>query len=120
MIASETDIATASGSRYLQQLCKHWSHKFDVVFDGNEGLVPFGNDRTCRFHADETRLAIRLSAPTDDGMTRFETVIFDHLKRFAFREDLAVPVWRRGVATIEAPLGAAAESADAPRAERVR
>lgn len=25
-------VPTTSGSRYLQQLCKHWSHKFAVDF----------------------------------------------------------------------------------------
>ena len=37
MPASETAIATASASRYLQQLCKHWSHKFAVQFTPQHG-----------------------------------------------------------------------------------
>ena len=95
MIVSQAKVETPSGSRYLQQLCKHWSHKFEVTFDANEGFIPFGNDRTCAFHADEAGLAMRLSAPDEDVMTRFETVVFDHLKRFAFREELPAPVWTR-------------------------
>ena len=33
-------VPTASASRYLQQLCKHWSHKFAVVFDAQHGHIP--------------------------------------------------------------------------------
>lgn len=36
-------------------------------------------------------------------MTRFETVVFDHLKRFAFREDLPAPAWTREAAEAAAP-----------------
>jgi hypothetical protein len=32
---------TTSGSKYLQQLCKHWSHKFEVEFSENRGQVRF-------------------------------------------------------------------------------
>ena len=37
-------VPTESASRYLQQLCKHWSHKFEVKFDPKAGHValPFG------------------------------------------------------------------------------
>ena len=40
-------------------------------------------------------------------MTRFETVVFDHLKRFAFREDLPAPAWTREAAEAAAPRLAA-------------
>ena len=32
MPRSQATVTTASASRYLQQLCKHWSHKFAVEF----------------------------------------------------------------------------------------
>ena len=31
-------VATAAASKYLQQLCKHWSHRFAVEFDAADGL----------------------------------------------------------------------------------
>ena len=37
MPQSEARIATASASRYLQQVCKHWSHKFAVEFTPEHG-----------------------------------------------------------------------------------
>ena len=37
-------VPTTNGSRYMQQLCKHWGHKFEVSFDPQGGRValPFG------------------------------------------------------------------------------
>ena len=32
MPKSKTMVTTKHASRYLQQLCKHWSHKFTVEF----------------------------------------------------------------------------------------
>ena len=47
MHVSETRVPTASASRYLQQLCKHWSHKFTVEFTPEQGRIPFAEDRIC-------------------------------------------------------------------------
>jgi hypothetical protein len=38
--AATTSVAavpTANGSRYLQQLCKHWAHNLAVDYDAREG-----------------------------------------------------------------------------------
>lgn len=32
-------VATTHASRYLQQLCKHWSHKFNGEFAAQQGMV---------------------------------------------------------------------------------
>ena len=45
MPASQAVIATASASKYLQQLCKHWSHKFAVTYTAARGNTPFATDR---------------------------------------------------------------------------
>ena len=45
MPASHTTVTTASASRYLQQLCKHWSHKFSVEFTPERGIIPFDATR---------------------------------------------------------------------------
>ena len=34
-------VPTKNGSRYLQQLCKHWSHKFETDFDAQRGVIAF-------------------------------------------------------------------------------
>ncbi|MGB2407488.1 MAG: DUF2218 domain-containing protein, partial [Paracoccaceae bacterium] len=36
-ISSSTTIKTQKASGYLQQLCKHFSHKIEVKFNGQDG-----------------------------------------------------------------------------------
>jgi hypothetical protein len=47
MHLSEVQIPTASASRYLQQIRRHWSHKFPVEFTLESGFVPFSENRRC-------------------------------------------------------------------------
>lgn len=96
MTTIETYIPTANGSRYLQQLCKHWSHKLDVSFTPAEGRVPFAQDCVCALNADEGGLGVRIEAPDASIASRFADVVFVHVERFAFREALQRPVWRFG------------------------
>jgi len=95
MHVSEAQVATASASRYLQQICKHWSHKFPVEFTPQTGSVPFSEDRRCDFTADPEKLTMRIHAADEATLERTQTVVVDHLKRFAFREDLGDIHWVR-------------------------
>ena len=38
---SQASVPTAHASRYLQQLCKHWSHNLAVTFSETAGTVTF-------------------------------------------------------------------------------
>ena len=42
--AATAEVPTASGSRYLQQLCKHWAHNLAVEFDTQQDKVTFPKD----------------------------------------------------------------------------
>ena len=95
MPASNARVATANASRYLQQVCKHWSHKFAVKFTPERGRVPFSADRVCVFEAEPQALVMRLEAPDDESLMRLQGVVVDHVKRFAFREDLGEVAWSR-------------------------
>src|SRR5258705_9236294 len=95
MPASQANIATASASRYLQQLCKHWSHKFAVEFTPERGTIPFDTTRLCTLDASPERLALRIEAADDATLERTQGVVIDHLKRFAFREELGEVRWER-------------------------
>ena len=95
MPASQATIATASGSRYLQQLCKHWSHKFAVEFTPEQGMIPFDDTRVCKLQASPEQLSLRVEAADDATLERMQGVVIDHLKRFAFREDLGAVQWER-------------------------
>ena len=96
MPSSRADVATEHASRYLQQLCKHWAHKFSVEFDPNHGTIELTTGRTV-MDADAARLSIRVSAADDEALERLEAVVADHIKRFAFREELAFD-WKREAA----------------------
>ena len=39
---SSAQVPTTHASRYLQQLCKHWSHNLAVAFDEAKGTVKIG------------------------------------------------------------------------------
>lgn len=85
------DVKTDNASRYLQQLCKHWSHKMSTEFDPEKGRVDFPSGARLDLQADAAMLHLALSA---EDLERMETVVADHLKRFAFREELEF-AWRR-------------------------
>ena len=76
---------TTSASRYLQQLCKHWSHKFDVDFSEHRGEVRFPSAvATLGASADALLVTIETSEP--ESIDTLQAVVVDHLDRFAFRE----------------------------------
>jgi hypothetical protein len=95
MVQSQAQVPTASASRYLQQVCKHWSHKFAVEFTPEHGTIPFSEDRRCEFKAADGMLTMRIEAADDATLERTQTVVVDHLKRFAFREDLGDIRWQK-------------------------
>lgn len=84
--ASAATVPTASASRYLQQLCKHWSHKFAVTFDGDHGTIPFPNGATATLDASADALAVRIDASDAGTLDQMKRVVAEHLDRFAFRE----------------------------------
>jgi hypothetical protein len=95
MPASSARVATANATRYLQQVCKHWSHKFAVEFTPERGRVPFADDRLCDFEAEPQALVMHIEAPDDESLMHTQNVVVDHVKRFAFREDLGEVAWSR-------------------------
>ncbi|MEO0419414.1 MAG: DUF2218 domain-containing protein [Pseudomonadota bacterium] len=73
-------------ARYVQQLIKHWAHKFDAVYADGFGEVPFSQTTHATFEARENGIAIRLTSIDSDESEEMRSVIEDHLDRFAFRE----------------------------------
>lgn len=89
---SACTVPTAHASRYLQQLCKHWMHKFDVAFDPNHGRIIMPENRTVTLDATPDALLVTLDAPADTA-AHMRQIVESHIARFAFREDL-VFAWR--------------------------
>lgn len=85
---------TASASRYLQQLAKHWAHKMTVLFSAEEGTIDFPNGSRLTMRADADTLDLALTVPGADDVTRMREVVERHLDRFAFREAPLSYDWR--------------------------
>jgi len=87
MFIVTTTAKTASASKYLQQLCKHFAHKVPAEWDALSGEVsfPFG---FCRMEASPNALSIRCESDAEEKISRVKAVIDDHLERFAWKEKL--------------------------------
>lgn len=93
MAASESRVPTVNGSKYLQQLCKHWSHKLEVEFTPEKGLVRFATSQATMI-AEADALLVRVEAENAATLERMQGVVADHLDRFAFREAPLAFDWR--------------------------
>lgn len=85
MAQATATVPTENGSKYLQQLCKHWSHKLTVEFDAQKGTVTFPN-AVATMEAQPAALLVTVEAPEVEVVERMKGVVADHLNRFAFRE----------------------------------
>ena len=95
MSTAATRVPTAHASRYLQQLCKHWSHKFAVTFDAVHGEVPLPLGPVT-LDAGDMALTVQCAAASAEDLERMQQVVATHLERFAFREGELVFDWQRG------------------------
>ena len=94
MSVSVARVPTASASRYLQQLAKHWSHKLAVTFSAEEGTVDFPNGSRLAMRTDSDTLDLVLTVPAEGDPARMRQVVEEHLDRFAFREGPLTFDWR--------------------------
>ena len=85
-------VTTASGGKYVRQLCKHWSHKLEVEVEGDVGKVVFP-DAVTTMTADEAGIAIAITGHERESVERLTDVVARHIDRFAFREDPLIYDW---------------------------
>ena len=88
-------IETPNGSKYLQQLCKHFGHKVDVTFDSHSGRadLPVG---PAFMTADAAGLTVRIELKAPEAEAAAHNIIDRHLEKFAFRENIRTMTWRAG------------------------
>ncbi|MEO5640885.1 MAG: DUF2218 domain-containing protein [Sphingomicrobium sp.] len=88
-------VPTASASKYLQQLCKHWSHNLAVEFTPDHGTVTFPKDGrggsspgdgVATLAVVEGGLEVRIDATSAGQLDGLKGALARHLDRFAFRE----------------------------------
>jgi uncharacterized protein len=101
-VSSTASVPTASGSKYMQQLCKHWAHNLAVEFDATKGTVVFPKDaRGAEWPGDglvtmtvaEAALECRIDASVAGQLDGLKGALARHLDRFAFREAPLTFVW---------------------------
>lgn len=102
---STARVPTASGSRYLQQLCKHWAHNLAVEFDETRGKVTFprdargaswAGDGIVTFTAEADTLVCTIAASEAGQRDGLKGAVQRHLDRFAFREAPLAFDWHDG------------------------
>ena len=106
MVHSTAQVSTTSGSKYLQQLCKHWAHNLAVEFTAERGTVIFpknargadwpGDGLVTMITHSET-LECRIDASSPEHLEGLKGALSRHLDRFAFREAPLAFEWMDGV-----------------------
>ena len=95
MAETSASVETAHGSRYLQQLCKHWAHNMAVDFTPEKGTVVFPKDARgadwpgdglLTMTAGADALTVRIDASSPEHLEGLKGAVARHLDRFAFRE----------------------------------
>ncbi|GEP61908.1 DUF2218 domain-containing protein [Reyranella soli] len=100
---STVRVPTTKASRYLQQLCKHWSHNLAVEFSEQKGAVIFPRnargadwpgDATLLMQAHDDGLECWLEASAAGQLEALKGAVARHIDRFAFREAPLAFDWR--------------------------
>lgn len=85
MTKTTATLATKYAQKYMTQVCKHWSHKFETTCDDKSGTahLPGG---AVYFEAKTDSLTIDIALKDETVRERMQAVVAEHLERFAFRE----------------------------------
>ncbi len=93
MATSQARVATDRPERYLNQLCKHFSHKLPVELGEGAGKLTFSSG-VCDLRAEPGVLVLDVTAPDEPSLANTEDVVARHLVRFGERDELSVS-WSR-------------------------
>jgi uncharacterized protein len=85
MPIAKASVPTANAAKYLQQLCKHWSHKLEVDLSDRKGVVRFPA-AVVALEAGADTLLVTIEGDESETVERMKGVVATHLDRFAFRE----------------------------------
>jgi hypothetical protein len=85
MPIAKASVPTADAAKYVQQLCKHWSHKLKVDLSDRKGVVRFPA-AVVALEAGADTLLVTIEGDESETVERMKGVVATHLDRFAFRE----------------------------------
>jgi len=84
MPIAKASVPTANAAKYVQQLCKHWSHRLEVDLSDRKGVVKFPA-AVATLEAGNDALLVTIEGEESE-IERMKGVVASHLDRFAFRE----------------------------------
>ena len=93
MIERTATVSTVHAGKYVRQLCKHWTHKLDVVDEGGRGIVRFETAIATLTPLDDA-LLVSILANDEPTADQIQGVVARHLDRFAFREAPPLFDWK--------------------------
>lgn len=85
MPIAKASVPTASAAKYVQQLCKHWSHRLEVDLSESRGVVKFPA-AVVTLEPEANVLEVTIDGEASEEVERLKGVVASHLDRFAFRE----------------------------------
>jgi hypothetical protein len=85
MPIAKASVPTASAAKYVQQLCKYWSHKLEVDLSESRGVVKFPA-AVVTLEPEANALEVTIVGEGSEEVERLKGVVASHLDRFAFRE----------------------------------
>jgi uncharacterized protein len=85
MAIAKASVPTTNAGKYMQQLCKHWSHKLEVDLSEQRGVVKFPAV-VATFEPVADALRVTIEGEEGEAVERMKGVVASHLDRFAFRE----------------------------------
>ena len=90
-------ITTNQSSKYINRLCRHFSHKVDAEWEDDHGVIYFSIGR-CGLSAEDAGLRIRCDAPDNEQLEELMEVVKSHFDRFAAQDGLEL-TWSASPAT---------------------
>jgi hypothetical protein len=110
MLTTEAHVETESATRYLAQICRHFSNlrrhesryeaqappdmHVHVEWSDTRGTITFAWGR-CILEATPNALTLSVEAADEDNLQRVQDLVGEHLERFGSRDQLKVN-WQPG------------------------
>jgi uncharacterized protein len=77
MPIATASVPTANADKYMQQLCKHWSHKLEVDLSEERGIVKFPA-AVATFEPGADALQVTIEGEEGEAVERMKGVVASH------------------------------------------
>jgi hypothetical protein len=91
-VSRKAIVETSDGSRYINKLCKHFTHRVPAQWSEHQGLVNFAMG-TCDMLDDGQSLSFVCKAENESDLNEIIETIQSHFDRFALKDQLIIKEW---------------------------